>query len=73
MKNARRRARSSERANTWAPVEILQEISRDDTKKLCEPILALYQERGRAARRTELEPKLAEARSRPQDGPAEVC
>ena len=48
----------------WRRSKECQEISRDDTKKLCEPILALYQERGRAARRTELEPKLAEARAR---------
>lgn len=48
----------------WRRSKSCQEISRDDTKKLCEPILKLYQERGRAARRTELEPKLAEARAK---------
>ena len=48
----------------WRRSKECQEITRDDTKKLCDPILALYQERGRAARRTELEPKLAEARSK---------
>ncbi len=48
----------------WRRSKSCQEISRDDTKQLCGPILALYQERGRAARRTELEPKLAEARAR---------
>ena len=48
----------------WRRSKECQDISRDDTKTLCEPILTLYQERGRAARRTELEPKLAEARAK---------
>ena len=48
----------------WRRSKECQVITRDDTKQLCDPILALYQERGRAARRTELEPKIAEARSK---------
>lgn len=34
------------------------DITRDDTKKACEPILALYKERGAAARKAELAPEV---------------
>jgi len=38
------------------------DISRDDTKSACQPILALYKERGAAARATELAPEVERLR-----------
>lgn len=48
----------------WRRSKQCEDITRDDSKTACQPILALYKERGAAARRAELEPKLAEARAK---------
>lgn len=42
----------------WRRSKECSDISREDTRAACEPILALYKERGAAARKTELEQKL---------------
>lgn len=46
----------------WRRSQQCADISRDDTKKACEPILALYKERGAAARKAELEPEVKRLR-----------
>lgn len=48
----------------WRRSNKCQDISLDETKALCQPILALYREQGVAARKVELEPKIAEARKK---------
>lgn len=47
----------------WRRSAQCTDISKDDTKEACGPILALYKERGAAARKTELEPQLAALRA----------
>lgn len=47
----------------WRRSQQCADISRDDTKTACEPILKLYKERGAAARKAELEPEAARLRS----------
>lgn len=49
--------------SVWRRSQQCADISRDDTKKACEPILALYKERGNAARKAELEPEVARLRA----------
>lgn len=46
----------------WRRSSQCEDISREDTRTACEPILALYKERGAAARKTELEPEVARLR-----------
>jgi heme/copper-type cytochrome/quinol oxidase subunit 3 len=46
----------------WRRSNQCADISRDDTKAACEPILKLYKERGAAARKAELEPEVARLR-----------
>lgn len=46
----------------WRRSSQCEDISREDTRAACEPILALYKERGAAARKTELEPEVARLR-----------
>jgi hypothetical protein len=46
----------------WRRSAQCSDISREDTKKLCGPILTLYKERGAAARKLELEPEVAHLR-----------
>ena len=46
----------------WRRSQQCSDISREDTKKLCEPVLALYKERGAAARKLELEPEVKKLR-----------
>jgi hypothetical protein len=46
----------------WRRSAECSDISREDTKEACRPALALYQERGRAARKAELEPEVARLR-----------
>lgn len=48
----------------WRRSKQCEDISRDDTKEACRPILELYKERGAAARKAELEPQLASARAK---------
>lgn len=48
----------------WRRSKQCEDISRDDTKEACRPILELYKERGNAARKAELEPQLAAARAK---------
>lgn len=48
---------------TWRRSQQCSDISRDDTKSACEPILALYKERGAAARKAELAPEVARLRA----------
>lgn len=43
----------------WRRSRECSDISREDTKDACRPILALYQERGAAARKAEIEPEVA--------------
>lgn len=47
----------------WRRSQQCADISRDDTKTACEPILKLYKERGAAARKAELEPEVGRLRS----------
>ncbi|MFM7066648.1 MAG: hypothetical protein ACKO0U_07465 [Gammaproteobacteria bacterium] len=47
----------------WRRSQQCADISRDDTKAACEPILALYKERGNAARKAELAPEVARLRT----------
>ncbi len=60
--------------SVWRRSQQCADISRDDTKKACEPILALYKERGAAARKAELEPEVARLRAElaKLDRPAEA-
>lgn len=46
----------------WRRSSQCSDISREDTKALCEPVLALYKERGNAARKLELEPEVKRLR-----------
>jgi hypothetical protein len=46
----------------WNRSKKCEDISRDDSRKLCEPILALYQQRGKAARKAELSPQVEQLR-----------
>jgi len=60
----------------WRRSSQCSDITRDDTKEACRPILKLYQERGFAARKLELEPEVARLRaelatlSRPEEASA---
>lgn len=47
----------------WRRSAQCSDISREDTKRACEPILELYKERGAAARKAELEPEVARLRA----------
>lgn len=47
----------------WRRSNECSDITREDSAKACQPILALYKERGRAARKSELEPELASLRT----------
>lgn len=49
--------------SVWRRSQQCADISRDDTKAACEPILKLYKERGAAARKAELEPEVARLRA----------
>ena len=49
-------------AAVWRRSQQCADISRDDTRAACEPILALYKERGAAARKAEIEPEIARLR-----------
>lgn len=46
----------------WRRSKQCSEIDREDTKTLCDPILKLYRERGAAAEKMELEPKVEQLR-----------
>lgn len=48
---------------SWRRSNECSDITREDSAKACQPILALYKERGRAARKSELEPELASLRT----------
>lgn len=48
----------------WRRSAQCSDISREDTRSACEPVLALYKERGAAARKAEIEPQLAAARAK---------
>lgn len=48
--------------NAWRRSNECSDITREDSAKACAPVLALYKERGRAARKAELEPELAALR-----------
>lgn len=48
--------------NVWRRSNECSDVTREDSAKACQPILALYKERGRAARKAELEPELATLR-----------
>jgi hypothetical protein len=48
----------------WRRSAQCSDISRDDTKEACAPVLELYKERGAAARKAELDPQLTAARTR---------
>lgn len=47
----------------WRRSKQCEDATRPDTQAYCAPLLALYQERGAAARKTELEPEVARLRS----------
>jgi hypothetical protein len=47
----------------WRRSKQCSDITKDNTAEACKPILALYQERGRAARKTTLEGDLAKLRA----------
>lgn len=49
--------------NAWRRSAECSDITREDSAKACQPILALYKERGKAARKAELEPELAQLRA----------
>lgn len=49
-------------AALWRRSAQCEDATKPDTQAYCEPILALYKERGAAARKTELEPKVAQLR-----------
>lgn len=46
----------------WRRSKQCEDATRPDTQAYCAPLLALYQERGAAARKTELEPEVARLR-----------
>lgn len=46
----------------WSRSKQCEEATKPDTQAYCAPLLALYQERGAAARKTELEPEAARLR-----------
>jgi len=46
----------------WRRSKQCEDATKPDTQAYCEPILALYKERGAAARKTELEPEVARLR-----------
>ena len=48
----------------WRRSKECSDITRDESKTACQPILALYKERGAAARKAEIEPQLAQARAK---------
>ncbi len=48
----------------WRRSQQCSDISREDTRTLCEPVVALYKERGNAARKLELEPEVKRLRDR---------
>lgn len=60
--------------SVWRRSQQCADISRDDTKTACEPILKLYVERGAAARKAELQPEVARLRGElgKLDRPAEA-
>ncbi len=60
--------------SVWRRSQQCADISRDDTKTACEPILKLYKERGAAARKAELEPEVNRLRGElgKLDRPAEA-
>lgn len=47
----------------WRASKQCDDITREESKAACAPVLALYKERARAARRTELAPDLANAKA----------
>lgn len=47
----------------WRRSAQCSDVTRDESKAACEPILALYKERGRSASKMELEPEVARLRS----------
>lgn len=49
-------------AGLWSRSKQCEDATKPDTQTYCEPILALYKERGAAARKTELEPEVARLR-----------
>jgi hypothetical protein len=49
-------------AGLWSRSKQCEDATKPDTQAYCEPILALYKERGQAARKTELEPEFARLR-----------
>ncbi|WP_072396425.1 hypothetical protein [Hyphomicrobium sp. CS1GBMeth3] len=49
-------------AALWRRSAQCEDATKPDTQAYCEPILALYKERGAAARKTELEPEVARLR-----------
>lgn len=49
-------------AALWSRSKQCEDATKPDTQAYCEPILALYKERGIAARKTELEPEVARLR-----------
>lgn len=48
-------------ANIWRRSKKCTDITKPETREACQPALALYDERGRAARKADLEPQLAKA------------
>lgn len=64
-------------AALWRRSSQCEDATKPDTQAYCEPILALYKERGAAARKTELEPEVARLRDelarlpRPEEATAE--
>ncbi|MEQ1712884.1 MAG: hypothetical protein ABL908_15990 [Hyphomicrobium sp.] len=60
--------------SVWRRSQQCADISRDDTRAACEPILKLYKERGAAARKAELEPEVSRLRGElgKLDRPAEA-
>lgn len=51
-------------ARFWRRSKECSDITKDDTKEACKPILELYKERGAAARKAELEPEVARLREK---------
>jgi hypothetical protein len=50
-------------AGLWSRSKQCEDATKPDTQAYCEPILALYKERGAAARKTELEPEVSRLRT----------
>lgn len=48
--------------NLWRRSAQCEDATKPDTQEYCKPVLALYKERGAAARKTELEPEVARLR-----------